>query len=920
MISPWLKSLGFHLNLIRVLHEGHRFSRRANSSRTFTTSWDITPPPPHNHDMPSTSDVLIHLDHGDSAQALPEDQLVHRRQYAHLRDQVIRHLDALPDPGGSTLGDEQTGGGWTQFLDGTRGAGKSTFMSSVKKAFEEDKAIRRRMAFIGLIDPSRLELSEVPLLLILQRLKKRVDSELKGLRHGEDERIRDEWRQAFKSVAGGLSLFARDYHPLDGHDPDLFLDWGLERASDGASLRARLHQLFAIACRILGVKALMWAFDDGDTNASQAIAVLECIRKYLDAPLVMVMVTGDMELYSLLVRRHFAKTVADDPKAALDLTRNSKPGDRSSQYLRMIDHLEEQYLLKLFPIRRRSQLLPLRHLMDRADSTCRVKSSAWEGATPKAQDLLAAIVKRGLRVKATSDVALYREFLATQPLRSVLQVMSRCSQHLAVSKDEKFEDADWSTELTEDLAGALQSLALTSLYKSSLDVEALSDKELDVLTQAVFDLSLLDGDLDTAPYLRPMSANQDIRSSFMALAAEVPKVCALQPGTTLRYLLRGPGSVSLYALAEGQMDPGVPEELRPHRFKSYVGLGRKEDALDWGRRATAVIALPYSINPKVRVVLPGVIGLRGKGRANEAAASAVIRTALSGTKARFPAFALAMVNVSSPSGTRTYASIFVLLGIMEKLLSSGPEESNTLLDRLYPALTVSAPSWSRAGSAMSEDGSDPDVSNNSKAEKLDKLKVLWEEMATWRDEAIKLKDAISPSAVALGKIWSRIFFSLKNASEDLRPRADFCDVMEIFAQCVINAFLVEELEHHLLVKPSVTPTTSVQDRRNPRVSTKAFVDKLKGMSLCREELPLTSIVATCPLILGLLESTDDVANALIGLFPAGTDKESIKKLLRPAALEREMKKISIAGGPAAAKPSASTDDSAPAASVADDEL
>ena len=747
-----------------------------------TASWETSTPHPQSHNMPSTSDVLIHLDHGDSAQALPEDQLVHRRQYAHLRDQVIRHLDALPDPGASSLGDEPTGGGWTQFLDGTRGAGKSTFMSSVKKAFEDDRAIRSRMAFIGLIDPSRLELGEVPLLLILQRLKKRVDSELKGLRHGEDEHVRDEWRQAFKSVAGGLSLLARDYHPLDGHDPDLFLDWGLERASDGASLRAKLHQLFSIACRILGVKALMWAFDDGDTNASQAIEVLECIRKYLDVPLVMVMVTGDMELYSLLVRRHFAKTVADDPKAALDLTRNSKPGDRSSQYLRMIDHLEEQYLLKLFPIRRRIQLLPLRHLMDRVTSTCRVTSSAWAGATPRAQDLLAAIVKRGLRVKTASDVALYVEFLATQPLRSVLQVMSRCSQHLAVRNEGRFEEADWSPELTEDLAGALQSLALTSLYKFSLDVEALSDKELDVLTQAVFDLSLLDGDLDTATYLRPMSANQDIRSSFMALAAEVPKVCALQPGATLRYLLRGPGSVSLYALAEGQMDPGVPEELRPHRFKSYVGMGRKEDALDWGRRATAVIALPYSINPKVRVVLPGVIGLRGKRRTDELAASTAIRNALADNKAPFPAFALALVDVSSPSGTRTYASIFVLLGIMEKLLSSGPEESDTLLDRMYPALTVSAPSWSRAGIAMSDEGSEPVISKNAKAENLEKRKVLWDEMTKWREEAIKLKDAISPSAVALGKIWSRIFFSLQNACDDLRPRADFCDVLEIFVR------------------------------------------------------------------------------------------------------------------------------------------
>ena len=77
----------------------------------------------------------------------------------------------------------------------------------------------------------------------------------------------------------------------------------------------------------------------------------------------MVLVVGDLELYSLLVRQRFAKTVAGKPEAALDLQRSSKQGDRSAQYLRMIDHLEEQYLLKLFPINRRMQLQPLWNVM-----------------------------------------------------------------------------------------------------------------------------------------------------------------------------------------------------------------------------------------------------------------------------------------------------------------------------------------------------------------------------------------------------------------------------------------------------------------------------------------------------------------------------------------------------------------------------
>lgn len=318
--------------------------------------------------------MLIHLDQGDSAKALSAGELVQRRQYELLREQISKHLTDLP-PTESIKQDYQHGSGWTQFLDGSRGAGKSTFLSSVKAALGVDTELKSQMAFIALIDPSRIERSEIILLVILQHLSKQVEESLKVLRQMRNEQLRDEWRRAFKGVAGGLSLFTKEYHPLNDLDPELFLDWGLERTSDSTSLRKKLHYLFDTACRILGVQALMLGFDDADTDSTHAINLLECIRKYLDTPRVMVLVTGDMELYSLLVRQHFAATVAGKPEAALELQRSSKQGDRSGQYLRMIDHMEEQYLLKLFPIRRRMQLKPLWNI--KLLDNCHAKYPAW---------------------------------------------------------------------------------------------------------------------------------------------------------------------------------------------------------------------------------------------------------------------------------------------------------------------------------------------------------------------------------------------------------------------------------------------------------------------------------------------------------------------------------------------------------------
>lgn len=842
--------------------------------------------------------MLIHLEHGDSAKQLSADQLVQRERYTHLRDQVAEHLNFLSVVRHPPPVDYPTGSGWTQFLDGTRGAGKSTFLNSAKLAFESDREVNGRMAFIALIDPSRVERSEIILLVILQHLRKRVESTLKELRRPEDDQLRDQWRQAFKSVAGGLSLFAKGYHPLDDLDPDLFLDWGLERASDGTTLRTKLHRLFATACRILGVQALMLAFDDADTDSTHAVSVLECIRKYLDAPLVMVLVTGDLELYALLVRQHFAETVAGRREAALDLQRRSTQGDRSAQYLRMIDHLEEQYLLKLFPIRRRMQLQPLWNVMLRAN--CQVTIPDWGSDSTPVRAVVDAIVRRGLRVKTSSDVSTYVEFLLKQPLRSVLQVMTNCTPYLGDPSPAELASSALSLELTMALGRSLQALALTSLYKFSIDTDAIAARELPALTQAVFDLSLLDGDLDTAPYLRPMSAGQDMKACFAALAAEVPNMCAQQPGTSLRYLLRGPGSVTLYSLASVQAGASTTDEDHVHHFKSYMGIGRREDSLDWARRATAVIALPYGTNPKARVVLPGIVGLNRKkpNRSTEHTARTAIRLAVEDPQIeRLPVFALSMVDVGSATGTRTYGSIFTLVGLIEKLLSADPVgtvEARTIFDRAYPALTVSAPNWSPQGNSVDLDDAEAPRAAKHEDESI-KQEMLWKDIATWRSAALELAFATSPSAIFLGKVWTRLFFSLQKASDELRPRSDFAEIMEIFALCVINAFLVEESEHHLLASPSVSVDYLRIDRNNPRTSAMAFSNKLKSMRLQRQDFPFTSIVATCPLILGLLDISLDYAEGLESLFPIGTTTDSIKVLLRPTELTNLMKKVSIAG-------------------------
>ncbi|WP_133295822.1 MULTISPECIES: hypothetical protein [Aeromonas] len=835
-------------------------------------------------------DVLIQLEQEDSSKSFSTNELIQRRHYDSIRSEINAHLGKWATPNPCKQDDEPYGNGWTYFIDGSRGAGKSTFLSSVEAALQNDADLKTQMAFIAVIDPSRIEQSEIILLVILQQLSKQVNDALKGLRQTHNEPLREEWRRVFKGVAGGLSLFSKEYHPLNDLDPELFLEWGLERTSDSTSLRTKLHHLFETACRILGVKGIMFGFDDADTGTVHAIKLLECIRKYLDTPRVMVLVTGDMELYSLLVRQHFATTLAGKPDAALDLQRRSRQRDRSDQYLRMIDHMEDQYLLKLFPIHRRIQLKSLWG-MNPTDKY-NVKHHSWGRKSYPLKDVTKAIVGQGLRVKSHADVDVYTEFLLKQPLRSVLQVLTSCAPHLTISTPKNVISAAWSPDLTRELSRSLQALALTSLYKLSIDTDAIASQELPALTQAIFDLSLEDGDMDTAPYLRPMSAEQDIKACFAALAAEIPNFCTQNPGAALRYLLRGPGSVSLYNLAQSQ-------PCNTLEFKSYMGIGRGEDSLDWARRATAVIALPYSSNYKPRVVLPGIIGLRRnlKGRKGELTAQTVINKAIENSLIQYlPVFSLSLVTVTNATSPRTYGSILTLVGLIEKLLSAyvkSEEEAHTAFERAYPSLTISSPNWSRRGDPNKEE--DNDQPGEVPSDVKNKKEALWGTIKIWLESISNLSKNTTPSGIFLGKVWTRLFFSLQNASDELKAHGNFSSVMEIYTLCVINSFLVEEAEHHLINSQHKTIVNSIVDRTNPRTKADWFVDKLKSTKLTRDDFPFTAIVATCPLLLGLLDSELDYITALKPLFPTSMNDDAIKALLCPKELKELMQLISVAG-------------------------
>lgn len=735
--------------------------------------------------------------------------------------------------------DENTypaGSGLTYFIDGTRGAGKSTFLRFAFQKLANPKHVHPLMY----LDPSRIESSEIVLLHVLKQLRRLAqDHTCRAKLH--EERM-EKFRRLFQQIAGGLHLFVTKDGALQDLDAELFLDYGLDRAADSQRLRFYLHQIIDLVCEMYEVRALVFAIDDADTQAEMAIKVLECIRKYLDTPRMVVLVTGDLEMYSLLVQNHFQRDFASEDKGL--------NADRRQQQARMVEHLEDQYLLKLFPIQRRIQLKTLHTLVEKHSYTV---SAPGIGAPLLLKDAIDTIAENGLRLRVPLDKRIFREHVLKLPVRSVLQLLSTYF---------KPEQGSGTNE-RERASEALRATALSSLYRHDVDVESIAEGDLHATIEAAFDLSLLDGDPDTAAYLRPQVRDVSLRNAYVSLSADIARLCEQNPAKAITYMLSTAGSCSIYRLVTPRTNgEGGTEELQK-KLKQYLSVGRTENALNWSWHATA--AFIGATNSATWVLRQGIVGVRTGTKDNAATVDDQLNAVLrNGEAAAYPAIAFSQSGVKQYGNTQRYLSIFNTLGLIANLLeidnqnpNARGEQIKTQLNKVLSIPTVSLPNWKDLVAVESSD-EEYDGSGNDKERRGGKvaedsaINLQVEQIEQWLDICHDLKRSFHPSAVLLGKIWNRLYFSLDNISSHARSsklNASRCaKTMELFAWALINACLVEEFDYHY--RPSDGVAGSI-DRKNPVTSGEPVISKFEGLS--PTSAPLTYMMVTCPLILGLIK-------------------------------------------------------------------
>ena len=834
--------------------------------------------------------IIINLFAPNLPGSTKEDDLIQKS----LRDQLvesIRNSIAYPDTdkfAGLTRFIDESGRN-VFFVDGTRGAGKTTFINSVVKSLNSDQDdVKVNIKCLPTIDPTKLPRHEPILVTVTARLNKMVSDKLKGYWASNDYRKqKEQWQNHLAQLQRGLHLLTdKEYKPEYFSDA-LKLDAQLDYSIGGQDLSEIFEELVKRACEILDCKAILITFDDIDTQFDAGWDVLESISKFFNSRKLVVVATGDLRLYSQLIRgkqyENYSKTLLEQEKESVRLAERGY----------MVEHLEQQYLLKLFPVQKRIQLKTMLQLVGEKGKAG--KEEIKVKTEPGMQDIdaidvrqaIGDAVREGLNLREGSDADMYVNELLKQPVRLLMQVLQDFytkKYHAIDGKQSRNERPD-ELSVPNLLRNALYGSMLSNIYRAGLNYEQ-HRFGMDSLCKDIFTYVKQDRDFNTGFYLRPQSESEALRNCSIYLASQVSENCQGSLSKFLQMLLVGCGSVSIFnqfvtELARAENDREKFEQLISE-YVAYMSVGRIESASHWANRCCAVVANNPN-DEKIGVFL-GMVQLNRKSRQNmpEGYKKFNIDTENGLAKA---AMASSLSTVAS-NNLMDFCSVFNLIGAIADISACRCERSaiTNAFNKVIAQTTCIVPPWSEAavraemkGSRKSADNDaavldvdldpkDDGVIDESQQDDATEFSDAITKVEQWLKNVNEIEIGIRPSALLIGKVWSRFYFNLNNVADQHKTRlyrnaehgrmasqSNAAKIMRFNVLAFLHAVLVEESLYH-----SVSDREYIGEglRLNPVTSVDEFEKKIRiiGEKLKADNKtwknthPLFFLLISCPIL------------------------------------------------------------------------
>jgi len=846
------------------------------------------------HTEMTERNIIINLFAPNLPGSTKEDDLIQKS----LRDQLVESILSSVPTSAADKSVELTrfideSGRNVFFVDGTRGAGKTTFINSVVKYLDRDEGdVNVSIKCLPTIDPTKLPRHEPILVTVTARLNKMVSDKLREYWSSSDhKKQKEQWQNHLAQLQRGLHLLTdKEYKPEYFSDA-LKLDAQLDYSIGGQDLSEIFDNLVEHACEILGCKAILISFDDIDTQFEAGWDVLETIRKFFNSQKLVVVATGDLRLYSQLIR---GKQYENYSKTLLDQENESS---RLAERGYMVEHLEQQYLLKLFPVQKRIQLKTMLQLVGEKGKV--VQENIKVKTEPDMQDIAAIdvrqaigdVVKEGLNLRDGSDADMYVNELLKQPVRLLMQVLQDFYTKKYHSTSLKHDDRPDTYEKPEKLLvpnllrNALYGSMLSSIYRAGLNYEQ-HRFGMDSLCKDIFTYVKQDRDFNTGFYLRPQSESEALRNCSIYLASQVSENCQGSLSKFLQMLLVGCGSVSIFnqfvtGLTQAENDREKFEQLTSE-YVAYMSVGRIESVSHWANRCCAVVA--NNPNDKKVGVFLGMVQLNRKSRQkmpegykkfNINAESGLAKAAMA-----------ASLSTVASNNLMDFSSIFNLIGAIADISACQRNKSaiNTAFNKAIAQTTCIVPPWSEAaaraemkGSSKSPDNEavvldvdldskDDEETDDSPQYEKNEFSDAISKVEKWINKVSEIEINIRPSALLIGKVWTRFYFNISNVADQHKTRlyndaiygrmasqSNAAKIMRFNVLAFLYAVLVEESLYH-----SVSDIEYIGEglRLNPVTSVDEFEKKLniineklkEDKKAWEDSHPLFFLLIACPIL------------------------------------------------------------------------
>lgn len=479
--------------------------------------------------------IVINLDTLESTDVLDRRNLIFQDQYDLLVSKIRRKAQENSDwlktqavCGGKKkeLDEETRGVPSCFFIDGTRGSGKSTLMRAVRDAlikgkFQENEQNKICLYPLADVDPTELGKGENFFLYLLSRIYRLLDERFKknDICDAKVGQIRGAM-EALRKMSGGLQvLMDSDGALKESDNPDFFLEACVDKCADSSLLRKTLCELLGNVAKIVDKEIFLVTIDDADLNFSKCEDVLEYVRKYMQTPRLVFLFAGDMQLYS-----HIVRGMHIDNFAEKQLKYDESHKEHRNQ---MIDQLEDQYLLKLFPVDNRVNTYNLKKVLETGK---KIYIERYEGDKKKETFLLYLQEQLTSRIMPDAEKNL-QDAIIQLPTRSVLFLMRYLCKNPYVDTDQDSSTYIWK---------GLENVFLTSLVKYNVDYLQLGSENVDILQKTLFrycsavqrwnaDLAMSPADEDLAAKQVVLYLGGAVEQSTQRVVSKLSYWCACFP-------------------------------------------------------------------------------------------------------------------------------------------------------------------------------------------------------------------------------------------------------------------------------------------------------------------------------------------------------------------------------------------------------